>query len=69
MVTFSNVPAAANVVVNADEVRGCHITLLDPDNDELAAYEDVADNGITGGAFGANGGYHHTVELCPLSAG
>ena len=42
------------------------VTLLDPD--ELAAYEDVADNGITGGAFGTNGGYHHTVELCPLQA-
>ena len=66
VVTFSNVPAAANVVVNADEVQDSTVTLLDPD--ELAAYEDVADNGITGGAFGANGGYHHTVELCPLQA-
>ena len=64
VVTFSNVPAAANVVVNADEVPDATVTLLDPD--ELAAYEDVADNGITGGAFGTNGGYHHTVELCPL---
>ena len=64
VVTFSNVPAAANVVVNADEVPDSTVTLLDPD--ELAAYEDVADNGITGGAFGTNGGYHHTVELCPL---
>ena len=59
-------PAAANVVVNADEVQDSTVTLLDPD--ELAAYEDVADNGITGGAFGTNGGYHHTVELCPLQA-
>ena len=66
VVTFSNVPAAANVVVNADEVQDSTVTLLDPD--ELAAYEDVADNGITGGAFGINGGYHHTVELCPLQA-
>ena len=66
VVTFSNVPAAANVVVNADEVQDSTVTLLDPD--ELAAYEDVADNGITGGAFGTNGGYHHTVELCPLQA-
>ena len=66
VVTFSNVPAAANVVVNADEVADSTVALLDPD--ELAAYEDVADNGITGGAFGANGGYHHTVELCPLQA-
>ena len=25
-------------------------------------------NGITGGHFGAMGGYSHTVELCPLQA-
>ena len=64
VVTFTNVPAAAKVVVNADEVADSTVTLLDPD--ELAAYEDVADNGIEGGAFGDQGGYHHTVELCPL---
>ena len=35
-------------------------------SDELAAYTDADGNGIMGGAFGDDGGYHHTVELCPL---
>ena len=64
--TFSHLPADANVIVNADEVAGHDIMLLDPD--ELAAWEDMEDNGITGGAFGDMGGFHHTVELCPLKA-
>ena len=65
VVTFTRVPAAANVIVNADENADAgNIMLLRPD--ELAAYEDRDENGIMGGAFGANGGYHHTVELCPL---
>ena len=63
--TFGNVPADANVIVQADEAMA-GVKLLDPD--ELAAYMGVEDNGITGGAFGANGGYSHTVELCPLQA-
>ena len=62
--SFSNVPADANVIVQADEVAGSNVKLLDPD--ELAAYRDMEVNGITGGAFGAMGGFHHTVELCPL---
>ncbi|MCY3704388.1 MAG: carboxypeptidase regulatory-like domain-containing protein, partial [Gammaproteobacteria bacterium] len=63
--TFAHLPAAANVIVSADEaVDG--IMLLDPD--ELAAYTGMEANGITGGAFGANGGFSHTVELCPLQA-
>ena len=65
VVTFTRVPAAANVIVNADEAADAgNIMLLRPD--ELAAYEDRVDNGIMDGAFGANGGYNHTVELCPL---
>ena len=65
VVTFTNVPAAARVIVMADEAAGAgNIMLLRPD--ELAAYEDRDENGIMGGAFGDNGGYHHTVELCPL---
>ena len=65
VVTFTRVPAAANVIVNADENADAgNIMLLRPD--ELAAYEDRDENGIMGGAFGANGGYNHTVELCPL---
>ena len=63
--TFAHVPADADVIVSADEaVEG--IKLLEPD--ELAAFEDLDDNGVTGGAFGANGGFNHTVELCPLQA-
>ena len=65
VVTFTRVPAAANVIVNADEAADAgNIMLLRPD--ELAAYEDRLENGIMSGAFGANGGYNHTVELCPL---
>ena len=64
--TFSNVPAESNVIVQAEVVAGNAIKLLDPD--ELAAYTDMEANGITGGAFGAMGGFNHTVELCPLQA-
>ena len=76
---FWNVPAAANVIVSADEVAtlgkdkdGNDIAntnqLLDKNghSDEIAAYVDADANGITGGAFGAHGGFHHTVDLCPL---
>ena len=73
VVTFRHVPADANVIVKADEVAQDPeaedyqpIMLLDPD--ELAAYRNMEDNGVTGGAFGAKGGFNHTVELCPLQA-
>ncbi len=62
--TFSNVPADAQVIVTADVITGNHVKLLG--EDELDAYTDNADNGRMGGAFGDNGGFHHTVELCPL---
>ena len=65
--TFSQVPAGMNVVANASESDDAEdIMILDPD--ELAAYTGMEANGITGGAFGDNGGFHHTVELCPLQA-
>ena len=65
VVTFTNVPADAKVIVMADEAAtASNIMLLNPD--ELAAYEDKEGNGIMGGAFGEKGGFHHTVELCPL---
>ena len=65
VVTFTNVPADAKVIVMADEAASAsNIKLLNPD--ELAAYEDKAANRIMGGAFGDKGGFHHTVELCPL---
>ncbi len=69
VVTFRGVPADANVIVTADEAaqdpeaEGYQpIMLLDPD--ELAAY--TGEDYVMGGAFGEMGGFHHTVELCPL---
>ena len=65
--TFSNVPADKKVIVQASKTDAASsIKLLDPD--ELAAYMGMDANGITGGAFGAMGGFNHTVELCPLQA-
>ncbi len=71
---FSNVPADKKVIVKAedgqdddDEGYQAIIVLDDGEHsDELAAYRDTYANGITGGHFGAMGGYSHTVELCPL---
>ena len=37
------------------------------DLDQLDAYRDMDDNGVMGGAFGAMGGWGHTVTLCPLT--
>ena len=65
--TFSNVPADRNVIVQAEKATDdTSIKLLDPD--ELAAYTGMDANGITDGAFGAMGGFSHTVKLCPLQA-
>ena len=61
--TFAHLPADANIIVQAEEDAD-GIMLLDPD--ELAAYTGTEMNGITGGHFGAHGGYSHTVSLCPL---
>ena len=74
--TFSNVPADMNVIVQAEDGQDADdedfvpIILLDMDghSDELAAYTGTDTNGITGGHFGAMGGYSHTVSLCPLQA-
>ena len=63
--TFSHVPADMNVIATADEDADS-VMLLDPD--ELAAFGNMEDNGVTGGAFGEMGGFSHTVELCPLRA-
>ena len=65
VVTFTNVPADHNVIAVADEIAdSLNVMLIDPD--ELAAYTD--DDGATGGMFGDNGGFSHTVSLCPLMA-
>ena len=79
---FWNVPAAANVIVTADEIPTLGKDEDDNDipntnrllkknghSDEIAAYTDMEANGIVGGLFGANGGFHHTVDLCPLMSG
>ena len=62
--TFSHVPADANVIAKAEEDADASVKLLDPD--ELAAFRNMEDNGVTGGAFGDMGGFSHTVSLCPL---
>ncbi|MDE0650620.1 MAG: carboxypeptidase regulatory-like domain-containing protein, partial [Gammaproteobacteria bacterium] len=68
---FTNVPADMNVIVQASKRDDdATIMLLDEGGhaDELAAYTGTDTNGITGGHFGAMGGYSHTVSLCPLQA-
>ncbi len=60
--TYTNLPANANVFVTADAADG--YMLLDPRS--LDAYGD--EDGLTGGAFGDDGGWGHTVSLCPLTA-
>ena len=78
---YRNVPADRDVIVMADEkatlgndADGNPIAntnhLLDENghSDEFAAYTDPEGNGIMYGAFGAQGGFHHTVELCPLQS-
>ena len=62
--TFRHLPADYNVFVLADEIG--HVEIVHTDN--LAAFENADANGIMGSAFGAEGGYYHTVELCPLTS-
>ena len=61
--TFAHLPAEADVVVLADAVDG--YKLLDPYR--LDTYRNINENGVMGGAFGEEGGYGHTVSLCPLT--
>ena len=60
--TLKGLPADHNVFVLADEDAD-DVEVLYPDN--LAAFENAEANGIMGGAFGSEGGFHHTVSLCP----
>ena len=63
--TFSNVPANRDIIAIADKAADTlNVMVLDPD--EVPAYTGVQANGIMKGAFGALGGFSHTVELCPL---
>ena len=61
--TFSHLPADMNIVVHATARDG--YMLLDPHG--LDAYRNMDENGVMGGAFGAMGGFGHTVTLCPLT--
>ena len=65
--TFAHLPSDANVIVTAN-TAGENVIIHD--SDQLATYEDFDDNGLshTGSVFGEQGGYHHTVELCPMQA-
>ena len=57
----SYLPTELNIFVLADEIG--HVEIVPTDN--LAAYEDRDANGIEGSAFGSEGGFGHTVSLCP----
>ena len=61
--TFANLPADEDVVVLADARDG--YKLLDPYR--LDTYRNIDENGVMGGAFGEEGGFGHTVSLCPLT--
>ena len=63
--TFSNVPANRDVIAIADKAADT-LNVMVLDYDEVPAYTGVQANGIMKGAFGALGGFSHTVELCPL---
>ena len=68
--TFRNVPASADVVVraqlSADAENVMLLNNVGKHQDEFDAFRNAEANGIMGGAFGAEGGFNHTVELCPL---
>ena len=73
---FNNVPADHNVIVQAAKADQADASIMlltysnagGMHNDELSTYENLDQNGVTGGAFGAMGGSSHTVSLCPLQA-
>ena len=62
--TFRHLPTDHNIFVLADGIG--HVEIAHSDN--LAAYENRDDNGIMGSAFGPEGGFGHTVSLCPLTS-
>ena len=57
--TFSNVPAAAKVLVIATPAEDTNVRIIG--DDEVAAYGDDAN--VSGGLFGENGGWSSTVEV------
>ena len=64
VLTFTGLPADEDVIVTAEAAEDANVIVVG--SAELAAYEDLVDNGVMGGAFGAMGGGSHTVSLCPL---
>ena len=65
--TFAHLPSDLDIVVTAN-AAGENVIIHG--SDQLATHEDFDDNGIrnTSSVFGEMGGYHHTVELCPMQA-
>ena len=61
--TFSHLPADMDIVVRADAMDGYMLL----DLDRIDTYRNLEENGVMGGAFGAMGGWGHTVTLCPLT--
>jgi hypothetical protein len=62
---YTRLPADMNIIATA---RAAENDVMLSGADQLAAYEDFDENGVEGSAFGGQGGFHHTVELCPLKA-
>ena len=60
--TFSHLPADMDIVVRAEARDGYKLL----DLERLDTYRNMDENGVMGGAFGAMGGWGHTVALCPL---
>ena len=61
--TFSHLPAGMDIVVRANVAMDGYKLL---DLERLDTYRNMDENGVMGGAFGAMGGWGHTVALCPL---
>ena len=61
--TFSHLPADMDIVVRASAADGYMLL----DKPELDTYRNMDENGVMDGAFGAMGGWGHTVTLCPLT--
>ena len=60
--TFAHLPADMDIVVRAEARDGYKLL----DLETLDTYRNMGENGVVGGAFGAMGGWGHTVALCPL---
>ena len=61
---YDRVPADLDIIVKASTDANRKII----NDDEAQAFKDFEANKVRGGAFGAEGGFHHTVSLCPETA-